>query len=77
MSKNAASILTTAMQNAEADETMTAPAEEPNDTITITINKTKIKKVLLGSLAGAAIGYVASRLLASTNSEDTDETTED
>lgn len=75
MSRNATSIPTAAMLNAEAaKEETTTPVEETNDTITITINKKLIKKALFATAAGAAVTYLATRLLGS--SEETDETPE-
>lgn len=78
MSKTATSIPTAAMLNAQAAEEETSvPAEETNDTITITINKKAIKKALFATVGAAAVTYLASRLLGSAGDEDSDETTED
>ncbi|ATN93679.1 hypothetical protein SEA_SCAP1_30 [Streptomyces phage Scap1] len=78
MSKTATSIPTAAMLNAQAAKEETPDTvEETNDTITITINKKAIKKALFGTLAAAGVTYLATRLLGSSDGEDSDETTED
>lgn len=78
MSKTATSIPTAAMLNAQAaDEETTDVVEESNETITITFNKKALKKALFGTIAAAAVTYVATRLLGSSDDEDSDETTED
>jgi hypothetical protein len=78
MSKTDTSIPTAAMLNAQAaDQETTDVAEESNETITITFNKKALKKALFGTIAAAAVTYVATRLLGPSDDEDSDEPTED
>mgnify|MGYP007132574735 CR=1 FL=1 len=76
---NETSIPTAAMLNAQAaDKETTDIVEESNETITITFNKKALKKALFGTVAAAAATYVVTRLLGSSDGEDSDsETTED
>lgn len=76
MSKtDATSIPTAAMLNAQAADQETADAvDETNETITITFNKKALKKALFGTVAAAAATYVVTRLLGSSDGEDSEET---
>ncbi|WMI34411.1 hypothetical protein SEA_SHERA_31 [Streptomyces phage SheRa] len=72
------SILTTAMQNADAAEQETVAAEtEETKTFTITFRKKMIKKAVITTVAAAAATYLLSRLADNMSGEPEDETTED
>jgi hypothetical protein len=79
MSQNAkTSIPTAAMLNAQdAEEETNVPAEETNETITITFNKKAIKKALFTTVGAAAVTYLVTRLLGSSEEETEDTTSED